>query len=108
MTEIIAGLTPQEMYARLQALSARLEQCQVQLAGVSVVALGGLADPAKPGDYGWSVAYQDTLELRRKHQLLLLEVEENHEELERLRQEVATCKRLLAPAGMQILRRESD
>jgi len=45
----------------------RIEQLTVQLAGCSVVANGGDSkEPAKQGDYGWSVAYQDVLDLRRK------------------------------------------
>lgn len=45
------------------------DQLRVQLAGVSVAALGG-TDPkhtAKRGQWGWSVAYQDTLDLRIRH-----------------------------------------
>lgn len=32
-----------------------IEQLQVQLAGCSVAALGGIKNPAKQGDYGWSL-----------------------------------------------------
>ena len=48
-----------------------IEQMIVQMAGVSSVALGATRDVAQPGDYGWSPAYQDTLELRRKYDELL-------------------------------------
>ena len=41
-----------------------LEQARVQLAGCSVAAKGGTANPAHRGDYGWSVAYGDVLRLR--------------------------------------------
>lgn len=48
----------------------KIEQLTVQLAGCSVAALGG-KDIAKKGDYGWSVAYQDILDLRKKYDALL-------------------------------------
>ena len=51
------------------------EQLTVQLAGVSVAALGGIHEPAKQGDYGWSSAYQDVLNLRIKYEELLKERE---------------------------------
>ncbi len=48
----------------LNGLNAEIEQLQVQLAGCGVAALGGTLDAAKEGDYGWSSAYQDCLNLR--------------------------------------------
>lgn len=43
------------------------EQLTVQLAGCSTAASGwSQRDPAKRGDYGWSPAYQDVLELRQR------------------------------------------
>lgn len=62
--------------ARLQETKLLNERLQVQLAGC-LTAAEGATDPAQvaqQGDYGWSMAYQKTLELRRKfdgHQLLL-------------------------------------
>jgi hypothetical protein len=49
----------------------RIEQLDVQLAGVSVAALGGTKEPATPDQWGWSRAYQDTLDLRIKYEDLL-------------------------------------
>ena len=50
-----------------------IEQLHVQLAGVGVAALGGTKPSmtAKKFGYGWSPAYQSTLELRRKYDKLL-------------------------------------
>lgn len=41
------------------------EQLQVQLAGCLTAAEGATKSPAKIGDYGWSLAYEKTLLLRR-------------------------------------------
>lgn len=41
------------------------EQLRVQLAGCLVAAEGGTADAAKPGDYGYSLAYEKTLALAK-------------------------------------------
>lgn len=54
-----------------KSLREENEQLRVQLAGVSMAALGITYNIAKQGDYGWSVAYQDTLELRKKYEDLL-------------------------------------
>jgi len=50
-----------------------IERLRVQLAGCGVAALGYSSggNKAKKGDYGWSPAYQDTLELRKKYEKLL-------------------------------------
>lgn len=57
-----------------QVSADRLEQCETQLAGCGVAALGYFEDGvhlALPGDYGWSASYQTVLELRKKYVALL-------------------------------------
>jgi hypothetical protein len=51
-------------------LRNQVTQLHVQMAGVSVAALGGTApeNVATRFQYGWSVTYQDVLELRRKYE----------------------------------------
>ncbi len=56
---------------RAEAAEREVEQLRVQLAGCSIAALGGTKDPATQGQYGWSVAYQDVLELRRDRDVLV-------------------------------------
>lgn len=51
-------------------LEKEIEQLRVQLAGCSCVALGETSKTAKKGDYGWSPAYQDVLDLRIKFDIL--------------------------------------
>jgi hypothetical protein len=53
-----------EREEQLAAANSEVEQLQVQLAGCGVAALGGTKDPSVKGQYGWSPAYQDTLDLR--------------------------------------------
>lgn len=49
-----------------------ISQTETQLAGCAVAALGG-GKVAKKGDYGWSPAYQDVLDLRAKYEEAIAE-----------------------------------
>lgn len=53
------------------ALSREVERLQVQLAACGVAALGGTRKTARKYSYGWSPAYQDTLNLRRDYDALV-------------------------------------
>ena len=66
-----------QLHRDAAATNAEVDQLRVQLAGCSVAALGGIFDPAKQSDYGWSPAYQDTLNLRLRFEA----VRESHDRL---------------------------
>lgn len=48
-----------------------IDRLRVQLAGCSVAALGGTQEDAQPNSYGWSPAYDDVLDLRKKYELAM-------------------------------------
>lgn len=60
-----------------EATKRELDQLQVQLAGCGVAARGGTNEEnvAEKGDFGWSPAYQDTLDLRLKYEATKRELE---------------------------------
>ena len=59
---IVARLT--QHTSELEAAKAELEQERVRLASCLIAAEGGTKDIVKQGDYGWSPAYQATLNLQ--------------------------------------------
>jgi hypothetical protein len=67
----------EELEVQIDRLQMQLERAIVQLAGCGVAALGGTtqAITVHQGDYGWSQAYQDTLDLRLKYDALRKQVE---------------------------------
>jgi len=75
--------------AEREDLRGRVEQLQVQLAGCLIAAEGATKDPAKQGDYGWSVCYQDVLDLRRKYDQLK---SEGAEAAETAQEDTDECK----------------
>jgi len=67
---------------RIWELEADLEQTRVRLAGCASAAQGHISDPATPDMYGWSPAYQDVLDLRRRADELEAIVARQSEEIE--------------------------
>ena len=67
----------------MNRLEQLVERLQIQLAAGSVAAAGHIAS-CKEGDYGWSVAYQDVLELRRKYEEVKTRIEEWEDKVEAL------------------------
>lgn len=61
----------------LAQAKAEIEQLHVQMGGISVAALGCHKPDqiAVQGQYGWSVAYQDVLRLRRQFDETIAEIE---------------------------------
>ena len=93
--------------AELEAAKAELEQERVRLASCLIAAEGGTKDIVKQGDYGWSPAYQATLNLQaelervtgERDQLLTCQCEGCDESLEGS----AYCERCFAKLRALIL-----
>ncbi len=62
---------PIQREGQLTSMTERVAKLEVQLAGCSVAAMGGLQKIAGKSDYGWSPAYQDVVDLRKKYDQLL-------------------------------------
>lgn len=65
IASILCVVIPPAKPDTIESLKEQVEQLRVQLAGCATAAQGSTKDVAKKGDYGWSPAYQDVLELRR-------------------------------------------
>lgn len=63
-------------------MTDREEQLLVQLAGCGAAALGATKQPAKRGDWGWSPAYQDVLDLRLRFEKLVRDYDRLKESIE--------------------------
>ncbi len=60
---------------QLKRAEQDIERLQIQLAGCDAAALGATQKPARQGDWGWSAAYQNVLELRRNYDRLVASIE---------------------------------
>lgn len=89
-------------------LKAENEKQQVQSAGVSVAALGGTKDPAKQGDYGWSVPYQDVLDLRIQYDKYGKALEKARDTFADTEKYFKMVRKDTMAAAMQIARKASD
>jgi len=63
----------------LKNYANEVDQLRVQLAGCGVAATGGTHAIVVKGDYGWSPAYQDVLDLRRKYDALKVTLDRERE-----------------------------
>lgn len=65
------------VFVTLDKVEKELDQLRTQLAGCSVAALGATSSEqvATKGMFGWSVAYQDVLDLRLKYEKLTKDYE---------------------------------
>lgn len=60
-----------DLERRVAHMERDLEEMRIQLAGCRIAAEGGITNPAKPSDYGWSPAYAAVLTLRVEYEKLL-------------------------------------
>jgi len=79
-----------------------VEQYQVQLAGCLTAAEGHTQNPAKRGDYGWSLAYQTTLDLRRNYDAARAEIERLKADLNDMSVGRKTWKKAAEDAELQV------
>lgn len=76
-----------QLQKELETAKAQLEQERVQHAGCLTAAEGWTKDPAIKGQYGWSLAYQKTLELRLAYEAAKAKLESDE-----LHRWVAMCE----------------
>lgn len=60
----------EDITAHVERIKDELYRREVALAGVTCAALGGTAEPATAEQWAWHPAYQDTVELRRKFDMV--------------------------------------
>ena len=79
----------------LEAAKAELEQERVRLASCLIAAEGGTKDIVKQGDYGWSPAYQATLNLQAELERVSLLSSHNERRFEMLEEKYKELRTLL-------------
>lgn len=83
----------------IERLEQQVEQLRVQLAACLTAAEGHIAEPATRASYGWSLAYERTVELRQSRDAALADLESALTENDALTRQIGALVAGLLPPG---------